>query len=135
MATKGALINMDIEAALDRIRAGVLMPTLAAEYGVRKESIRGQLVKHPGYAEAIQAQAESLVELATADIFDPELPADMPIIARARLRLEAAHKWAAARDPARWAPGQKLMGADGGPVQVEIVRYSNPVTIEQPVDK
>ena len=125
MDNRGALANLDDDAVIEQIAAGRLTRQIAAEYGVAKQSLRERLLKHPGYHNAIQAQAESLVEQATADAMELETTADQPAIARARLRVDTAHKWAAARDPAQW--GQKgntiNIGADG-PVTVQIVSFA-----------
>ena len=111
MASKGALAMLDDDSVLERISSGEIMRSIASELGVRKQSLRERLMKHPKYSEAIQDQAESIVEAATEECMNCE--PDMPVIARARLRLEAAHKWAAARDPARWAANKPSPGGSG----------------------
>lgn len=100
MSNQGALATLDVDSAIRRLSEGAMLKTIASEFGVNKVSLRERLSKHPGYKQAIVEQSESFVEEATAECLD--CPADMPYIARARLRLESAHKWAAARDPATW---------------------------------
>ncbi len=123
---EGALATLDDDAAIAELASGTFLKQLAARYGVVKSAIYKRLSKHPEYQDAIRLQAEALVERATLEVFE----CDAATVNIARARVDAAHKWAAARDPARWAPGQRLMGADGGALQVEIVRYSAPVTID-----
>lgn len=98
----GALSTLDDDAAIAEIASGTLTKTIAERYGVAKQSLHERLQKHPRYKQAIEAQAESLVEQATSEAMGEGLAASMPDIARARLRVDTAHKWAAARDPARW---------------------------------
>lgn len=134
---KGALATLDDDAIIDRISSGEIMRTIAAELGVAKQSLRERLISHPQYPQAIAAQAESMVEQAVAEIMDPDLPADAPVIARARARVDAAFRYAAARDPARWGnrpdAGQpsiliNVVRAAGVPVEVTVGSQS--VTID-----
>ena len=97
---EGALANLDDNKAIAELAAGKLMREIAAEYGCSKPAVYKRLSKHPDYQQAIAEQAESLVEIATNQVF--ECDADTVNIARARV--DAAHKWAAARDPAKWGP-------------------------------
>ena len=71
------------------------------------------------YQDAIKVQAASLVEQATEKCFDETLtPAEVGI---ARVRLDAAHKYAAARDPATWGNKTQLSGTDGKPLQINSI--------------
>lgn len=119
-------LEIDVDYCIDQIASGTLTKRLAALYGIPKPTLRDRLVKHPKYAEAIKLQAESLVENATDEV--QECPPEMPVIARARLRLEAAHKWAAARDPQTWG-AQKEQSAPQ--VIINLVAYQ-PHTEDQP---
>ena len=101
-----ALAYLDIDATIDQIASGRLMHQIASEHGVTKGAIRKRLVNHPRYLEAIKDQAEALVDTATAEVM--EVDADQVLIARARARVDAAHKWAAARDPANWGAKQQV---------------------------
>jgi len=103
LAPNQNLANLDVESAIERIASGTLTRTIAAEYGVPKPTLRDRLKNHPKYKDALIEQAESIVEKATAEMMDDDLPADVSVIARARARVDTAHKWAAARDPERWA--------------------------------
>ena len=116
------LANLDLDATLDLVRSGVLMKTIAEPLGVSAEAIRKRLLQHPDYANAIKEQAASLVEKATDYCFDESLtPLQVGI---ARVRLDAAHKYAAARDPATWGNKSQLSlptSADGAPTTLSIV--------------
>ena len=101
---RGALATLDDEAALAEIASGTLSKTIAARYGVTPYAVRKRLAQHPDYKTAIAEQAESLVEIAT----DLAMTCSDKDVAIARVRVDAAHKWAAARDPARWGPRQQL---------------------------
>lgn len=101
MSNQGALAQFDDDAAIAAVASGKLMHQIAAEYGVVKSAIRKRLLKHPDYQAAIQSQAECLVDQTTAELM--EVDADAVLIARARARVDAAHKWAAARDGPNWA--------------------------------
>ena len=99
---QGALAELDIDRAIERISQGTLMRQIAAEYGVSKPAVYRRLVQHPDYHEAIQQQAESLVEVATQEAMRLAAGDDATAVNIARAKVDAAHKWAAARDPARW---------------------------------
>ncbi len=123
---KGALANIDLDAAIARIAAGTLTKTIAAELGVAKQSLRERLIAHPKYKDAIKEQAASLVEDATEECMKDE--AVMPVIARARLKLDAAHKWARARDPETWGDKTQVTGTDGKSLQINNIS----ITFVQP---
>src|SRR3990167_10290489 len=96
-----ALSQQDQDQIIARISSGEFTALIAEELGIPKPTLRGRLLSHPGYAEAIKNQAESLVERATAEMMDKTLAADNAVIARARARVDTAHKWAAAREIGR----------------------------------
>lgn len=100
-ANYGVLAKLDVDKTIARLAQGTLLRQIASEYGVDKTAVHKKVKTHPDYPQAIIDQAESFVEQAMQQLFDPNLPADEVNIARARV--DAAHKWAAARDPSRWA--------------------------------
>lgn len=104
MSNEGALALMDDDAEIAQLASGKFLKHIAARYGVDKTAIYKRLKRHPGYADAIIQQAEALVEQATDEVFN--CSAETVNIARARV--DAAHKWAAARDPKRWGPKQEI---------------------------
>ena len=74
------------------------------------------------------------MEKAVAEMMDDELPADVPVIARARARVDTALKYGACVHPERWSPKRDgdtqvsitVVIADG--VQsVAIAQRDNPV--------
>ena len=97
---EGALAKLDDDAAIAELASGVLSKQIAARYGVTPYAIRKRLAKHPDYKQAIADQAESLVEHATEEAMNCGM--DTVAIARARVKVDTAHKYAAARDPAHW---------------------------------
>lgn len=101
---EGALATLDADKAIEQLSQGRMLKQIAADYGVTKPAVYKRLKGHPDYKQAIIDQAESLVEIATEQVFNCD--ADTVNIARARV--DAAHKWAAARDPARWGPKQQI---------------------------
>lgn len=105
------LANLDIDQAIREIASGTLSKEIASRYGVTPYAVRKRLAQHPDYQQAIQEQAESLVERATHEA----MTCTAESVAIARVRVEAAHKWASARDPAKWGQRQQ--------VSVEVVDF------------
>lgn len=105
MSNEGALVNLDDDAAIAEIASGTLLKRIAARYGVAKQSLHERLSRHPDWKTAVALQAETFVEIATDEAMSLDSEATMPDIARARVKVDTAHKWAAARDPSNW--GQK----------------------------
>jgi 4-hydroxy-3-methylbut-2-en-1-yl diphosphate synthase IspG/GcpE len=104
MAKKGALANLDVDAAIDEIASGALTREIAARYGVNKSSIRDKLEAHPGYTKALARQADALVQEAIREHKD--MSAEIPIIARARARASLYLDYAKAHNPAYAAKQQ-----------------------------
>jgi len=103
MAFPAKLADLDDDNALSEIAAGTFLKHIAARYGVAKQSLHERLSKHPAWRTAVAMQAETLVESATSEAMGLGDGATMPDIARARVKVDTAHKWASARDPANWA--------------------------------
>lgn len=97
--TTQALATLDTDRVISRLAGGEFLRSIAQEFGVDKSTIYRHLRDDPRYREAIVNQAESLVEQATAEAFKAETAVSSNI---ARARVDAAHKWAAAKDPATW---------------------------------
>lgn len=100
MSNQGALANLDADAAIRQLEQGALLRQISAQYNCDKSALYRKLKDHPEYRQAIDRQAEALVEQATHEA----MTCDKETVNIARVRVDAAHKWAAARDPARWAP-------------------------------
>ena len=125
---EGALATLDDDAAIAEIASGVLSKEIAMRYGVTPYAVRKRLAKHPDYKQAVRDQAESLVEAAT----EYAMNCEQQTVAIARARVDAAHKWAAARDPGVWAPkGASLNILSEGPISVQVVSFDPQRTIEQ----
>lgn len=101
---RSPLANLDVEAALEEIAAGTLSKEIAARYNVTPFAVRKRLALHPNYQDAVKAQAASLVEDATG----LAMKCSNEDVAIARVRVDAAHKWAAVRDPATWGAKQTM---------------------------
>jgi len=127
---EGALATLNDDQALAEIASGTLSKSIAERYGVTPYAVRLRLAKHPDYPRAITAQAESLVEQATDEAMSLGDGADALAIARARVKVETAHKWAAARDPAKW--GQRSQIQVDAAITVHVVRVE-PQAIELPL--
>ena len=104
MAKPGALATLDHDDVIAQLSAGRLLKQIAAQHGVDKTAIYRKVRHHPDYQDAIQQQAESLVEQAIEQVF--ECSSDTVNIARARV--DAAFKWAAARDAKNWGAKQQI---------------------------
>lgn len=100
---QNALATLDDDAAIAEIASGTLSKEIAKRYGCTPFAVRKRLAKHPDYPQAVIDQAESFVEDATLEAMRLSEGDDAVAIARARVKVDTAHKWAAARDPTRWA--------------------------------
>lgn len=135
MSNEGALANLDVEAALDEIAAGTLSKQIAARYNVTPRGLRYKLAKHPNYKQAIAEQAHSIVEQAMDDIMTVGADEALPI-ARARARVDAAFKYAAAHNP-NYASKQQVtsvtvnvdiaLGFDAGSLLDNVRTFDNDV--------
>ena len=114
MAKPGALATLNDSDAIQQIASGKLLKHIAAQYGVAKQSLWERLQKHPGWQSAVALQAETFVELATDEAMSLDATATMPDIARARVKVDTAHRWAAARDPAAWGQRTQVTVEIGG---------------------
>lgn len=114
----GNLATLDVDAAIDEIASGVLSKQIAARYSVNPKTLRDYLKRHApeAYAAAVIDQAESMVEDATEYAMECSDKDDAPI---ARVKFDAAHKWAAARDAANW--GHKSHVTVDSRIQVDVV--------------
>lgn len=100
MATKGALANLDEQDAIERLANGTMLKQIAAEYGVKKQSLWSKLSKHPDYKDAIASQADSMVQDCILEHWSLPEGAPMTDIARARAKADVAFKYAKAHNPA-----------------------------------
>ena len=92
----GSLATLDDAAAIQDLANGTMLKQIAALYNVSKVAVYKRLSKHPDYKQAIELQAHSFVE--DAMITAMECDADNANIAR--VRVDAAFKYAKAHNPA-----------------------------------
>jgi hypothetical protein len=119
MSNEGALANLDVDAAIERIASGVLSKTIAAEYGVTPFGLRSKLALHPDYKQAVADQASTFVEDAVAEVMssgEDGLPLDALAIARARVRVDTAFKYAKAHNKDYADKQQVELSLPKGPV-------------------
>jgi hypothetical protein len=122
----GSLATLDDDAAIAELASGVLTKDIAARHGVKKQSLQERLSKHPDYKQAIALQADSLVQSAIEE--HREMPADPPVIARARARADLYLKYAKAHNPA-YADKQDVAG-----LQIQVVIAPNGVADAQQIE-
>ena len=130
MAFPAKLADLDDDQAIAEIASGSFLKHIAARYGVAKQSLHERLKKHPAWRAAIEMQAETLVESATSEAMGLDSSATMPDIARARVKVDTAHKWAAARDSANWGQKQQVQIDAAITVHVMRVGAGDAITID-----
>ena len=119
MATPGTLATLDLDATLDRIANGEIAQQIAHSLGVPHSNLYRKLATHPEYSAARESGLAARLDKAENDVET----ADERTLARAR-ELWRVVTWRAEREcPARWGQVNKLTGADGGPIQVQVVRF------------
>lgn len=124
MPAAGALATLDPIAVIDRIAAGEYLSHIAHKLGVAPQSLHQKLRDHPDYKPAMQTRHQ--LRLDTAE----ESLATAPDLARAREQFRAA-AWRAEREcKAIWGPSNEITGKDGGPLTVEVVRFTEGRTID-----
>lgn len=120
MATPGALENVDHAKLVERIANGAIPQHLAAELGVHHASIYRLLAKIPDAAAARKIGMACRLDTAEEAVFT----SDERTLPRAR-EMWRCVTWRAEREhPDLWGATNKLAGADGGPLQVQIVQFS-----------
>lgn len=126
---QGALVAIpNIEQQiLDAMAAGKSLAQIAREYNVSDVAILQRVRNHPHYRATIEVGLELRMDRREDQL---EAATDSVSVTRAD-RLLGHARWLAERcAPARFGQATKITGADGGPLQVEIVRYSAPVTLD-----
>lgn len=123
MATPGLLANLDVDHVLDRIANGEIAQQIAHSIGVHHSNLYRKLATHPEYPAARESGLAARLDKAENDVET----ADERTLPRAR-ELWRVVTWRAEREcPARWGATNKLTGADGGPIVVQIVRFAGNV--------
>lgn len=114
--------GLDPEPLIAQLENGAYLRDLARQTGIDKRRLSEILRKHPDYALAKECAIETQLDEAEARLGDSTSD-----IARAREQWRAA-TWRAEREcPARWGQTTKLTGADGGPIQVQVVRFGQTI--------
>ena len=110
--------GLEIEPLIAKLENGAFLRDLARDTGIDKRRLSEILRKHPDYALAKECAIETQLDEAEERLGDSASD-----IARAREQWRAA-TWRAEREcPARWGQVNKLTGPDGGPIQVQVVRF------------
>ena len=116
--------NID-QALIEGVQAGRSMLSLAKQYGVTDNAIWKRVKQHPDYKDSLETGIELRMDLREQQL--EGAPTNVDVTRADRLLGHA--RWLAERTaPQRFGQINKLTGADGGPIQVEIVRYG--ATIE-----
>lgn len=131
-STPGALRKLDQDAAIKEIASGVTARDIAARFGCTPQAVRLKLKAHPGYKQAVDEQAEALVEAALVTLRDCER--DNLAIAHARAWYDACLKWASKRNPKDWGDTVHVdvtvdIGAELAQI-AQAMRHAAPHTID-----
>ena len=109
---------------LDGIRQGKSMLTLANEYGVTDNAVWKRVKAHPDYRDILETGMELRMDKREKELETAVTNVD---VTRAD-RLLAHGRWlAGVVAPQRFGQRTAITGADGGPVQVQIVRFSGQI--------
>ena len=124
--------NIDQE-LLKGVQEGRSMLSLAKEYGVSDNAIWKRVKQHPEYKTALETGIELRMDLREEQLEGAATNVD---VTRAD-RLLGHARWLAERTaPQRFGQINKLAGADGGPIQVQIVRFGDTIegeVVDQPI--
>lgn len=109
---------------VSRVENGEIPSRIAEELGVTKAAVYYHLHPHPDYQPARKTGMAIRLDDAEGKIIAAE---DQLSLARAREAFRAV-AWRAEREhPAEWGNTSKIAGADGGPLQVQIVKFSGQI--------
>src|SRR3990167_2016095 len=123
MATPGALANVSADDLIEQIYNGAIPARIADDLGVHKCSVYRYLADHPEY----QAARKAGMAVRLDDAESAVIAADERTLARAR-EVWRVVTWRAEREhPDAWGNTTKLAGADGGPLQGQIVRFGRTI--------
>ncbi len=124
---KLALIPNIDEAIMDAISQGRSMLSIAEQYGVHDTAILRRVQKHPDYKEKLKIGLELRMDLREAEL---ELAATNVDVTR-QDRLLGHARWLAERQlPEQYGAGQKIMGADGQNLVIEVVQFGRTIEHE-----
>jgi len=137
MPAAGALADVDPKANLARYANGERIVDIAASLGVVPSSIIRQFLRDcPDDWREVQASASLQAYLDAVQALDQLEAVEGPVacnLAQARVK---TRQWELERLLKRlYGPSQEITGADGGPLVVEIVKFSGRTLEGENVDK
>lgn len=117
----GALADISTQTLVDRVENGEIPSRIAEQLGVTKAAVYYHLHQHPDYQPARKTGMAIRLDEAESNII---AATDTLSLGRATQAFRAV-AWRAEREhPAEWGAMSKLAGADGGPLQVQIVKFA-----------
>ena len=123
MADNGivSVVTENKAAILNRIANGEPLTVIAHSLGLETHSaIINRIGQDPDYQEALAASAWAKLQKRETDLET----ADSNVTVTRADRLLGHARWFAERVARRWfAPETRITGADGGPLQVQVVRF------------
>lgn len=118
--------NID-QLIVDAVGQGKSLKSIAEQYGVSDVAILHRVKDHPDYRANLEIGLELRMDRREAELEH----ADTNVAVTRSDRLLGHARWLAERcAPARFGAGQKIMGADGGTLTVEIVKYGRTIEPE-----
>lgn len=125
MATPGTVLaKITPDELVERVANGESPIKIADELGVTSAAVYYHLVEHPGYKPARKVGMTIRLDKAENSIIEAQ---DQLSVSRGREVFRAV-AWRAEREhPDLWGVSTKLTGADGGPLQVQIVRFGQTI--------
>ena len=129
MAAHSTLITqITPDQLVERVANGEIPSRIATELGVTKAAVYYRVAEHPHYPKARKLGMAIRLDDAEGAIVDSR---DQLTLSRAREAFRAV-AWRAEREhPDAWGVTSKLTGADGGPIQVQVVRFGALIEGEQ----
>ena len=120
------------EKLLDGIAAGRSLKSLGEEFNVSDQAVYRRLIEHPDYKPRQAVGLELRMDRRECQLEEAETNVH---VTRAD-RLLGHARWLAERcAPDRFGQKTMLTGADGGPIQVQIVRFAGKLIEGEVVDK
>ena len=122
----GALVNIDSKTIITRYLNGELSDDIAKSLNVTRQGLSWHLRKH---AEEDWKEAQIILAIERKEQAQKamDVAGDALALARAREQLKSA-QWDLERVLKRiYGPSQEVTGKDGGPFQVQIVRFGDTI--------
>ena len=137
MPAAGALANIEASSILSRYAKGDMISDIARDLGVHETSVYRDLIRdcpdewiHHQAARSLAAYEQAMEDL---DKLEHKLG---PVACSLALGRVKSRQWELERLLKRlYGPQMALTGADGGPIQVQIVRFAGKLIEGEVVDK